>query len=144
MIRFFILILLVGLLTISQSFGFSVFDIKPNLALIAIVAALFFTDFWQGILLIVFAALILKFGPGLENEILVFSLIGIGANFVKKYLPWQNFLNNLFLIGVATFIFYLILSLNLIWSVIFAKELFLNFAAGILIFAFLSFLWKNK
>ncbi|MDP3014856.1 MAG: hypothetical protein Q8N28_00305 [bacterium] len=143
--KLFSLILLVGLLTFFQVLGFSVFGVKPNLALAVVVAASFFiASFWEGFLLVVLAVLILKFSPGFAPEILVFALIGVGALIVKNYLPWRNFLNNLFLVVAGTFIFYLILSPNLILSAIFAKELFLNLVAGISIFALLSFSWQNK
>lgn len=139
------LILLVGLLTFFQVFGFSVFGIKPNLALaVAIASSFFIASFWDGFLLIALAALILKFSPGFAPEIFVFVFIGAGALIVKNYLPWRNFLNNVFLVVVGTFIFYLILSPGLILSAIFAKELFLNLVAGISIFALLSFSWQNK
>ncbi|MEK7168342.1 MAG: hypothetical protein AAB707_01355, partial [Patescibacteria group bacterium] len=134
--KFFTLILLVGLLTFFQVLGFSVFGVKPNLALAVVIAASFFiASFWEGFLLVVLAALILKFSPGFAMEILVFALIGTGAIIIKNYLPWRNFLNNLFLVAAGTFVFYLILSPDLILSAIFAKELFLNLVAGISIFA---------
>jgi len=137
--KFFTLILLVGLLTFFQVLGFSVFGVKPNLALAVVIAASFFiASFWEGFLLVVLAALILKFSPGFAMEILVFALIGVGAIIIKNYLPWRNFLNNLFLVVAGAFIFYLILSPNLILSAIFAKELFLNAVAGISIFALLK------
>lgn len=143
--RLFSLILLVGLLTFFQVLGFSVFGVKPNLALaVAVASSFFIASFWEGFLLVALAVLILKFSPGFTPEILVFALIGVGAIIFKNYLPWRNFLNNLFLVVAGTFVFYLILSPNLILSAIFAKELFLNFIAGILIFALLSFSWQNK
>ena len=143
--KFFTLILLVGLLTFFQVLGFSVFGVKPNLALAVVIAASFFiASFWEGFLLVALAALILKFSPGFTAEILVFALIGVGALIVKNYFPWRNFLNNLFLVVAGTFIFYLILSPDLILSAIFAKELFLNLVAGISIFALLSIMRQNK
>lgn len=143
--RLFSLILLVGLLTFFQVLGFSVFGVKPNLALaVAVASSFFIASFWEGFLLVALAVLILKFSPGFTPEILVFALIGVGAIIFKNYLPWRNFLNNLFLVVAGTFVFYLILSPNLILSVIFAKELFSNLIAGISIFALLSFSWQNK
>ena len=140
------LVLLVGLSTFVQSWwGFSIFGVKPNLALSSVISVSFFiVSLWEGFLLAALAILILKFSSGFAPEISVFSLIGVGAIIFKNYLPWRNFLNNLFLVAAATFIFYLILSPNLILSAIFAKELFLNLIAGILIFAFLSLVRQNK
>lgn len=145
MIRFFSLILLVGLLTLLQAFGFSLFNIKPNLALLVIIAASFFlNNFWERFLLVALAVLILKFSPGFTKEILFFFLIGATAVMVKDYLPWNTFLSNLILITLATFIFYLLLAPSLILSNIFIKELFLNLILGSLIFALFKNLWQNR
>ena len=143
--KLLVLFLIVGLLSFLQAFGFSIFDIKPNLALTAVITASFFVaNFWQGFLLIALAGLILKFAPGFEKEILVFSLIGAGAVIIKNRLPWHQFLGNLFLITTGTFIFYVISATNMIFSLIFLKELFFNLIAGSLIFALMSYLWHNK
>lgn len=143
--KLLVLFLIVGLLSFLQAFGFSIFDIKPNLALTAVITASFFVaNFWQGFLLIALAALILKFAPGFEKEILIFSLIGAGAVIIKDRLPWHQFLGNLTLIAFGTLIFYVVLAPNLIFSLIFLKELFFNLVLGTLIFAFFNFLWQNK
>jgi len=143
------LILLVGILSFAQAFGFSIFGIKPNLALVSVITASFFIvngrwSILKGFLLVALAALILKFSPGFKSEILIFSLIGGSAMFVKKYLPWHHFFSNLILIIFGTFIFYLFLAINLIPTTIFLKELILNLIAGSLLFAILNFLWQNK
>jgi hypothetical protein len=143
--KLFFLILIIGLLTLLQSFGFSIFGAKPNLALASVITASFFVaNFWQGFLLIASAALILKFAPGFEKEILIFSLIGAGAVITKDRLPWHQFLGNLTLIAFGTLIFYVVLAPNLIFSLLFLKELSLNLILGTLIFAFFNFLWQNK
>ena len=145
MLKVLFLILIVGLLTFWQTSGFSILDIKPNLALVAIIAASFFIDnLWQGIFLVVLSALILKFVPGFEKEILIFSLIGVGAVLIKNRLPWRQFLANIFLVSLGTLIFYLFLAPRLIISVIFWEELVLNLIFGALIFALMSFLWHTK
>jgi len=106
--RLLSLVLLICLLSFIQSLGFSIFGVKLNLALAAVIAASFFVaNLWEGLLLVVLAALILKFAPGFESEILIFSLIGAGAILIKKYLPWHYFFSNLILIILGTFIFYL-------------------------------------
>jgi len=145
MINFFTPLFLVIVLSGLQVFGFSVFGIKPNLALAVIITASFFVEnIWQGFLLVALAGLILKFAPGFENEILTLSLIGAGAILIRKYLPWHYFFSNLILIGLGTLIFYVILASNLITSIIFFEELAFNIIVGIIIFAFLSSLWDNK
>lgn len=139
------LILIIGLLAILQSFSFSVFSIKPDLILAAIIVASFFVEnIWQGFLLVAISAFLLKFSPGFEKEILILSLIGTGVIIIKKYLPWHYFFSNLILIGLGTLIFYVILASNLIISIIFFEELTFNIIVGMIIFAFLSLLWDNK
>ncbi len=108
MIKFSILFLLIILLSGLQAFGLSVFDTKPNLALVAVIAASFFVaNVWQGLLLVALAAFILKFAPGFEQELLIFSLIGAAGVIIRNHLPWHHFLNNLFLIILGTLIFYI-------------------------------------
>ncbi|MBN2197974.1 hypothetical protein JW698_02180 [Candidatus Wolfebacteria bacterium] len=143
--KFFSLIFLVGVLSVIQAFGFSVFGVQPNLALVAVISSCFFISFfWQGVLLTFLAGLILKFSPGFEIEILIFSLICIIAILVKKYLPWRFFFNNLILIVLGTLVFYFLLGISLIPTFIFLKELILNVISGFLIFAILNWIWQNK
>lgn len=144
MLKLSVFIFLIGLLSFLQAFGFSIFDIKPNLALVGIIAASFFiANIYEGLLLTALAALILKFAPGFEKEILLFFLIGIGIIIIRNYLPWHNFLNVFILIISSTIIFYLIAP-NLIFTMIFLKELIMNLFFGFLIFAFLNYLCQNR
>lgn len=144
-VRLFFLVLLVSLLALLQSLGFSLLGIKPDLALLAVIAASFFVeDLLEGLFLVALSALILKFSPDLGKEILIFSLIGAASVITRIYLPWRHFIVNLTLIAAGTFIFYLVLSPNLILGTIFLKELTLNLVFGALIFALFSALWQNK
>jgi len=145
MLKLFFLILAVGSLTFCQALGFSILSIKPNIALVAIITVSFFaTNLWHRIFLVLLSAMILKFAPGFEKEILIFSLIGAAMVISRDYLPWHHFLNNLFLVAVGTLVFYLLLAPNLILSAVFLAELFLNLVFGVLIFALLKYLWQNK
>lgn len=144
MIKFFILILLVSLLTLFQVLGFSVFGVKPNLALATVIAAAFFiSDIWEGVLLTAIAALILKFSPGFNNEILIFFLIAVVAIIIKKYLPWRSIINLFFLIIAATLLFYVFSAPELIISVLFLKEIIYNTAIALLIFIALNKILHN-
>lgn len=143
--RLFFLILLVSLSALLQSLGFSLLGIEPNLALLTVIAASFFIeDLFEGLFLVVLSAVILKFSPGFGKEIILFSLIGAASVIIEKYLPWRHLVGNLILIAAGTFTFYLILAPNLILELIFLKELILNLALGILIFALFYSLWQNK
>lgn len=143
--KFFSLVLSVGILSVIQSYGFSVFGVVPNLALTAVVASSFFAaDFFEGIFLVLLSALVLKFGSGFETGILTFTLIGAIVVVTAKFIPWRYFAGNLIAIVIAVLIFYAFLNPGLILSLVFAKELFLDIVASSLIFAFLYFLWQDK
>ncbi len=143
--KFFSLILSVGVLSVIQSYGFSVFGVAPNLALSAVVAASFFAaNFFEGIFLVLLASLILKFGSGFETGILTFALIGAVIAIAAKFIPWRYFAGNLIALVIAVLLFYAFLNPGLILSLVFAKELFLDIVASSLIFAFLYFLWQDK
>ena len=140
-----ILILLVGSLSFLQSWAdFLVFGVKPNLALVAVIGAAFFsTNVWESFLLVAVAAFILKSGPDLK-EILMFSIIGAGAIIIKRYLSWYPILSNLVLVSLGTLIFYVTLARDLIMTPLFLEELVLNLVGGLVFFALLKFLWQNK
>ncbi len=143
--KFFSLVLSVGILSIIQSYGFSVFGVVPNLALAAVVTASFFAaNFFEGIFLVLLSTLILKFGPGLESGILTFALIGMAVVVSAKFIPWRYFAGNSIAIVIAVLLFYAFLNPELILSLVFIKELFLDIVFSSLLFAFLYFLWQDK
>ena len=143
MARLFSLILLVAVFTLIQSFSFSILGTKPNLALIAVIAASFFVlDAWEGFFLAAIAAFLLKFSPALTKELVVFAAIAVAAVIARNYLPWRRFLNNLILVALATFAFYIFTAGGFLYSVLFWKELFFNLLFGGLIFALLFFCGK--
>ena len=136
--RLFFLILLVAVLTLVQSFNFSILGVKPNLSLIAVIAASFFIiDIWEGFLLTAISAFLLKFSPVLTRELIVFIGIAFVVVILRNYLPWRRFLNNLILVALATFAFYVFTAGDFLYSVLFWKELFFNLLFGGLIFALL-------
>ncbi|MEK7555283.1 MAG: hypothetical protein AAB516_00450 [Patescibacteria group bacterium] len=140
LILFFIIICF----SFLQTVDFSIFGVKPNLALVAVIAAAFFiSDIWEGVLLAVIAALILKFSPGFSKEILIFFLIVAAAIIAKKYLPWRSMINLIFLIISATLLFYVFSFPTSIISGIFIQELIYNILIGIFIFIVFSFCVKR-
>ncbi|MBI3638526.1 hypothetical protein HY227_02175 [Candidatus Wolfebacteria bacterium] len=144
--RFLFITLLSILLVFAQAwFGFSIFGVKPNLALILIIVfVLLVKNFWEGALFISLLALILKFAAGFQKEILIISLIGLGVFFTKKYFSWHPFLSNIFLIILGTAIFYIFSGIEFILTAIFIKELLLNVILGTAIFALLQELWQDN
>ena len=137
------ILIIVALVSFWQVSGFSLFDVRPNLALAAALAGLFFVNRLDGAVLVAVASLILKFAPGYNLEILIFSLLGFTAVFLKNYLPWQNIFNAPALVVVATILFYLILAPQLLMTPLFVKELILNTAAGVICFLVFSQLLRS-
>lgn len=143
--KFLTLILLVGVSAFIQGYGLSLLGIRPNLALAAVSASAFFAaDFFEGIFLVLLAALILKSGPGFESGILAFSAIGAALAGLVKFIPWRYFFGNLTATVLAVLAFYAVLNPGLILSMVFLKELFLDTVFSALIFAFLRLLWQDK
>lgn len=144
--RYFVSVLLIVVLSFLQAAGFSIFGVKPNLALMAVIAASFFiADIWEGFLLVLISALILKFGPAVGNkDVLIFSLLGALAVLLRNRLPWQATINFLVLIILGAFCFYLILSPSLFLSSILLKEIVYNVISGMLVFALLLWLKTKK
>ena len=141
--RLFFLIFLTVFFSFVQTMGFSMFGVKPNLALVAVIVASFFVkNIWEALLLVILSATMLKFKPVFGQEIIIFSLIGAAAIFLKRRLIWQPLINCLVLIATATVLFYIFLSPSLILSTIFLKEIIYNLILGVLIFYPLSWLKK--
>lgn len=143
--KFLSLVLLIGALSIIQSYGFSLLGVVPNLALVAVVVSAFFiANFFEGIFLVLLSALILKFSSGFEIELLIFTLIGLSAVALAKLIPWHYFVGSLMAVIIAILLFYVFLDPALILSLTFIKELFLDIVASLAIFAFLYFLWQDR
>lgn len=145
MLKLFFLIILVGSLALLQAWDFTILGVKPNFALPAVVAASFFVaNIWESFLLVALSVFILKFAPGFESEIVLLGFIEFASVAGSKYLPWHNFLNNLFLVVAGTLIFYALLGKELLVSIVLLKELLSNIAVGTIIFALLTNLWENN
>ena len=138
-LRTFSLTALIFFFSLLNFSGISFLGVKPNYALAAIIAVLFFTDdILESIFLIAVSAAVLKFSPAAGKDILIYSVICIAAVFIKKYLPWRNFVGNLILISFSTILFYVFLFFREINSVIFLKEIVYNIVVGSLVFLILS------
>ena len=138
-LRTFFLTVLVIILSFLNFSGISFLGVKPNYALAAVIAVLFFTDdILESIFLIAVSAAVLKFSPVAGRDILIYSAICIVAVFIKKYLPWRNFVGNLILISFSTILFYVFLFFREINLVIFLKEIVYNMVISGLVFIALS------
>jgi len=136
-------IFLLAVLTIFFSFlnflNISFLGVKPNFALAAVVAFLFFAgDIFEGLFLITLSSLILKFSPIAGKDILVYFFVCVAILLIKKYLPWQNFLGNLVLVSFSTLLFYAFLFSNSIASPVFFKEIVYNIIVSSVVFLVLS------
>ena len=128
-----------------QSFGFSLFGVKPNLALVGVVAASFFAGgILEIFLLSALAAFILKFAPAPGAELAIFFIVSLLAGLLGRYLPWRRSLNNLAVIFLSVFAFYALAGIKFVVSPFFWKELVLDLAFGWIIFYFLSLCGKME
>jgi hypothetical protein len=145
MAKFFSLILLVAVLASVQSLGFSLFGVKPSLALVGVIAVSFFAGGILEIFLFsALAALILKFAPALGTELSAFFAVSLLAGILGKYFPWRRAINNLAAVFLSVLLFYFLIGIELIASPFFWKELFLNLVFGGAIFYFLSLCGKME
>ena len=87
-----------------------ILNIRLGFILAALLAAAFFLNLEELILLVLFSAFVLNWQPGFSPEIIIFSIIPIAAYFIKTLVPLQPFLGNLGFIFIFTMLFYLIFS----------------------------------
>ena len=139
----FLKLSLLSILVVFFSFlnflNISFLGVKPNFALAAIIAVLFFAgDIFEGLFLIALSSLILKFSPIAGKDILVYFFVCVAMLLIKKYLPWQNFLGSIVLVSFSTLLFYAFLFSNSIASPVFFKEIAYNIIASSFVFLVLS------
>lgn len=141
---FLLIVFFVATLGFYQGLGYEIFSVKPNLAFTGVIAASFFAaDILEGFLLILVAVLMLKFSPSPTSELLIFGGIAGFTVIIKNYLPWDNFWNNLLLIAFGTLFFYLFTAEQLIFSLLFVREILLNLFSGAILFFLLSLVYKS-
>lgn len=135
--------ILVAVSAFIQLSGFSIFGVKPNLALAAAIAAsIFIPGILEPILFSGIAALILKFAPAPGMEIAVFFIVVAAAGIAGKHFPWRKPINNFVAIFLSVSAFYAIMEMKFVGSPFFWKEIFLNLIFGGAIFYFLSLYGK--
>lgn len=116
---------------------FTVFGIKPNLLLIALVAISFFIKGIQAYLNFVLASIMLSsVSGGISTEQIVLAGLALAAFPAGRYLHWQPVFNNFLIIGVATALFYLFTAPAFMlsgWQVV-VGEIVYNLFVGYLLF----------
>ena len=106
-----ILVLVSALLQNTEFLSF--YGIKINLVLALLLTFGFFIhNFWHYLTLSLEGILLLKISPGLDKQTLALFILVIAAFYLKKYLFWQPIINNVFLIIVATALFYLLIDFD--------------------------------
>lgn len=135
-------IIITLLLTVAQITNFSFLGIKPNLALVGlIISATLINSFWVFFLLTAIISFMLKFQPGFDLQILIFSAMSLIVYFLSKRSSWQPFLNINIFVLLFTTIFYLLFSPGLIASNTFLKEMIYNIVLTNLL---LTILWPKR
>ena len=138
-----LLTLVIIALSFLQAMGFSLWGVKPNLALVSVITISFFiSSLVVQFFMLAFPFSILKDSPVVPKELWIFLFIGAGAILLKKYLPGKPPFNIIFILFIATTAFYALTFPQLIISWIFLKELILNLILGGIIFILFSFSGK--
>lgn len=120
---------------------FSLFGVKMNSALVlAIFFAFFVRTFFEGVFLVVCAALGLAQGIGLIQSLLFFSAIFVVGQGVRRAVPWQPFLSGCALVLFFSFLTYISFDWGLVARLLpqFAYEAVYNITAFALVYFFLS------
>ncbi|MDI6717576.1 MAG: hypothetical protein QMD86_00785 [Patescibacteria group bacterium] len=131
---------------IVQFLNISIFGVKPNFVLTALVVFSFFiSDFWEGFFLSAMGAFLLKFSSEPQKEIFAVFVIGMVFSAINKYLPWRPLVGNVIILACSTLIYYAVSYPFAIWSLVFAKELVYNLILGTVLFLILNHLnFKKK
>lgn len=126
---------------------FSIFGIKPNLLLTAVIALSFFvSDFLIYSSFVIMGAILLAFTGGFWAEQLIFAALALAIFPICRYLRWQPIFNNLLLIGAGTILFYLLSSPTFLmtnWLFV-AGELVYNLVWGVIFFELFALCIKTN
>ncbi len=126
MLQFIVSSFLVLIASLFQTTSlFLIGGVKPNLALVFIVAISNFEKSWiRRVILVLLAALILTFAPFATWIDIIFISATLFAVALLDYLPWQRIVNGIVVVSAATIILNLpglnfgIIALELIMNII--------------------------
>ena len=143
-VRFLADIIIVFLCALLQSSALiTIYGVKPNFLISALVVLLFSArNFWQYLILVLTAAVSLKYSALLSKEILIFAGIMILAYFLKKYLVEYEFIAIFILTAFITIIFYLLIDYRFAFNN--PNSLLLETAYNIFASAVLLLLYEKK
>jgi hypothetical protein len=135
------LILVILAAIVQNSHLLTVKGIQPNILLIVLVSLAFFTSefFFFSVLMLVALVTTELFSGGLLTMAVLFAL-GAGVFLVKDHLPWKSWFNQLGLIMVGTFLFYLLIDIKFLQfdTTTVAWEVMYNSILGAVAFLLLS------
>jgi hypothetical protein len=136
-------IIVLAWLQIWQNFSF--LGIKPNLMLIIALALPFFVqNIFDQFFLVALVLFLVKISPVANQEVIFLTIISVISIFLGRRMPGWYMVNHLFLVLISVFLWYIYFYYKYLFTAIFWEELVLNSISGLLIFAFLQFLWQNK
>lgn len=141
---FFYLLFAFVVIALQSSSAIALFSVKANLTLAFLVAVGFFIKKPTIYLFLSFiSALLLPIQPGFSKEFFVIFFVAMLSYYVQRKLVAGQLATLVFLIFFSTFIWYLLLAVSQIASIIFLLELVLNTAAS-LVFLYIFNLLKHE
>ena len=136
--KFITPILLVTMAAFLQQTNFLlIYNVKPNLVLVIIIVMAFFIEFlWYYLLLMLIGLSLIRTSPGFEKEIIVLGFLLLVIFPTKKILPWKPQISIALLTIIATILFYLFSSENIIIKspALAVTEIFYNVIFGLIIY----------
>ncbi len=130
-LRFVLSVVLVALAGLFQTANIDILGIKPDIILPAVLlAALANKDWWKRIILVLTAALVIQYYPGLDSGTILFIIAALAGIIAIDFIPTEHFINFLVAVVLGTLIINLanfILAaffLELIYNLLFALVIF--------------------
>lgn len=129
-----LLLLIIGLVLQIASGEF--FGIFVNFIFAALVAAAFFANIFEMVLLALFAVFVFNWQPVLSLEAIAICGLPLVFHYLRNFLPWQAWLINLFFVFSGIVLLYAVFGFSL---VIAEPSIFLFDLSGSLVFGLAAF-----
>jgi len=118
--------------------------LRSNLILAALISLAFFVGIFELAFFVLVAVLILNWQPAFSLEILLIALTPLLVFLVRRFLPWQAWLQNLFLAAIGVLVFYFLASPSFFihnFSLLY-KAIFFDIIFAVLVFQVLRYVYK--
>lgn len=111
-------------------------NFRPNLILTLLITASFFYKLIEILTLALIIILIINWQPAISPEIFVILIFPLLSFYLRRFLPWQNWFNNLILILGGLIIFYFAANFSFFFlnNLKFQSELAISLILGSVIF----------